>query len=182
MATVLFIDEQYFKDFSIVNDNTDMKILTPTIEKVQDMRILPILGTALYNEIKTQINADDLSTENQTLLEEYVQKAMLWWVLYECPPVFVYRFMNKGVMKKSSDNSSSADLAEINFLMDRFKNDAEWYSERITLFLCQNSADYPLYNNPGSGADTIAPNASNFETPFFLDDVQRDYDKKAKFL
>ena len=60
-AQVLFLSEQTLKQRSVLQDNVDMKIVTPTIIEVQEFYILPILGTSLYNELKTQIlTLDDI--------------------------------------------------------------------------------------------------------------------------
>ena len=49
------------------------------------------------------------------------------------------------------------------------KNDAEWYSERITRYLMENRTDYPLFNSPPSALDTIYPNGTNYNTGMALD-------------
>jgi len=46
-AQVLFLSEQTLKQRSVLQDNVDMKIVTPTIIEVQEFYILPILGTSL---------------------------------------------------------------------------------------------------------------------------------------
>jgi hypothetical protein len=167
MAT-LFVTEEYLKKNSLINDNVDMDVVVPVLIKIEDMFIQPIIGTGLFNELKTQIEASTapdynsaVTSLNRTLLE-LIRKCMVWYFMSEAPLAFTFRFMNKGVMKKSSDNSTPAELSEINNLMDKYKNDAEWYAERITNHLKENSADYPLYSNPGSGCDTIRPNTTNY--------------------
>ena len=57
MADVLFISENYLKQNSVINDNVDMKILTPTIIWVQDNYIQKILGQDLFEEMQSQITA-----------------------------------------------------------------------------------------------------------------------------
>ena len=47
MARVLFLSEATLKAESILQDNVDMKVVTPTILDVQNFYILPILGTTL---------------------------------------------------------------------------------------------------------------------------------------
>lgn len=165
----LIITENYLKQNSIINDNADMKVITPTIYLVQDLYIHPILGTDLFNEIKTQIDSNNVSSANQTLLNNYVLPTMIWYLLCECTPVFKYRYMNKGVMVKSSENSSAADLTEIQYLMDKWKNNAEAYAQRCTKFLIQNSTTYPLYlSNPDM--DDIKPNKNNYTSGLYLGD------------
>ena len=170
MANVLFVSEDYLKSFTIINDNVEMKLITPLIDKIQDQRILPIIGTGLFNELRTQIQASTLTALNTTLLDDYINKAVLWWVMYEAPIIFTYRFMNKGVMVKSSDNSSPAQMADLQILRDNFKNDAEWYTQRIILYLIENSTSYPLYFNPGNTIDTITPQGYSYSAGMNLED------------
>lgn len=163
----IFVTEEYLKQYSIVNDNVDMGVVTPTLIKIQDMYIHPILGTALFEELKTQVGAETVTALNATLLD-MVRKCMLRYFESEAAIIFSYRYMNKGVMKKSSDNSQPADLSEVNMLMDKFKNEAEWYAERITKYLMENSNDYPLFDNAGDGIDTISPNITNYTSGIYL--------------
>ena len=173
--SALILTENYLKEYSIINGNTDMKVITPTIQLVQDIYVHPLIGTKLYNEIIGQIDNNTVTTLNQTLLDSYIIPTMLWYLLCECTPVFKYRYMNKGVMVKNSDNSQPADLNEIQFLMDKWKNNAELYAERVTRFLRKNIADYPLYYQ-NMYYDEIKPNMTNFNTGIFLDDMdERDF-------
>lgn len=174
MALVLFVSEDYLKSFSVINDNVEMKQITPLIDKVQDQRILPAIGTGLFEQLKTQIAANTLTALNTTLLDDYIAKAVLWWTMYEAPIFFNYRFMNKGVMVKNSDNSRPADMAELNDLRGLFKSDAEFYTEKIILYLVENSNDYPLYDNPGDGTDTIHPQGYSYTNGMNLQDDSPD--------
>lgn len=171
----LIITENYLKENGLVNDNTDMKVITPIIILVQDLYIHPILGSDLYDEIQTQINAstpnttDAVSANNQTLLDRFVLPCMLWFTLCEVTPSMKYRYMNKGIMVKNSENSQPADLQEIKFLMDKWKNNAEVYAQRTTNFLRNNTDTYPLYI-ANTDCDDIKPNKNNFQSSIFLDD------------
>jgi hypothetical protein len=166
--SALIISENYLKQNGVINDNADMKVITPTIVLVQDIYIHPILGSSLFNEIVAQIDAENVSAANENLLDNYILPTMLWYTLCECTPVFKYRYMNKGVLVKNSENSTPADLQEIQYLMDRWKNNAELYAERATKFLCANTTTYPLYTlNPDS--DDIKPNKTNYTNGLFLD-------------
>lgn len=179
----LFLTEEYLKQYSIVNDNVDMGVVTPTLIKIQDMYIHPIIGTALFEELKTQIQAETVTGLNETLLD-MIRKCMLRYFESEAAIIFTYRYMNKGIQKKNSENSQPADLSEINMLMEKFKNEAEWYAERITKYLIENETSYPLYSNAGSGVDTINPNNTNYTCEFYLEEkpifknIPIDYGKK----
>lgn len=165
---VIFISEQALKDSSIINENVDMKLLLPTIKLAQEKYVLPILGTALYNELKTQITNSTLTVLNETLLDDYIQPCLIWWIMAESPMPLTYKFMNKSVATRSSENANAASLNDLLKLEERFKDNAEWYSQRITNYLLENSTQYPLYLNPGNGIDTIVPKKTMYSTGMFL--------------
>lgn len=163
MAIALFITEQFIKDNSVIDENLDMKYITTTIDKCQKKYIRPILGTALYNELQTQINAGTTTSINQTLIEDYLQDSLLYWVLYEGISLFTYKITNKSIVVKNSDNSSVADSEALATLRDGFKNDAEYFSELTTNYLCANTVNFPLFLNAGTSSDTIYPNMNNYD-------------------
>jgi len=170
MATInLIIGENYLKSVSIIEDNADMKAITPTIQYVQQVYIKSLLGTRLYDQILSQISTNTVSALNTTLLDNYVIPCMLYYILSECTPVFKYRYANKGIMIKNSDNSQPADLQEIQFLMDKWKNNAEALAEICTKYLVSESTDYPLYD-ANTEIYEVQPNKQNFTHGLFLGD------------
>jgi len=76
MEQVYFLSADRLKEDTVINENTDNKLINPTIIMVQDIYIQAILGTSLYEEIKTQIKADTVSANNQKLLNDYIQSAV----------------------------------------------------------------------------------------------------------
>lgn len=173
----LIITENYLKQNGVISDNADMKLITPTILLVQDMHIHPLLGTDLFDEVCDQIDNNNTTALNQTLLDDYVLPALMWYVQSKVAPIFKYRFENKGVMVKNSDNSSSADLNEVQYMMDTFRQYAEEYAQRCTRYLEENSNDYPLYTLNSDG-DDIQARANNYSNGFALDSDSCGCDKK----
>lgn len=171
MASLL-ISENYLKEYTNINKNVDMTILTPILQEVQDFYIIPLLGTNLYNEVLGQVTTTTVTALNQTLLD-LVVPCMLHYAKMEAMPDMKYRLMNKGVMIKNSENSSAADLSEIQFLMDRSKNKAEIYAQRVTNYLNRYVSSYPLYIS-NVERDEIMPNRNNFTSGIMIDDHECD--------
>jgi hypothetical protein len=178
MATInLMMGETYLKQNSIINDNADMTVITPTIEDVQRLYIEDLLGTQLYNSILGQIASNNVSSLNQTLLDTYVLPCMKYYILCECTPVFKWRYMNKGVMIKNSENSSPASTDEILYMMDKWKNNAEKLAQRVTRYLTQEQALYPLYRANTKSYES-RPNINNYTNGLYLDDLGDLYNYK----
>ena len=161
--------ETYLKQSSIINDNADMKVITPTIEDVQRLYVEDVLGTRLYDQILSQIGSSSVSAANQTLLNNYILPFMKFYVLCECTPVFKFRYMNKGIMVKNSDNSQPTDNEQILYLMDKWKNNAEKLAEKCTNYLCANTATYPLYLTNSENYES-KPNKTNYTGGLYFDD------------
>ncbi len=132
MAKVLFLSEATLKAESILQDNVDMKVVSPTIYDVQQYYILPILGTSLYNDVVSQVQSGTVSAAYQTLLDTYIQPTMIWYCRYELPMNMNYKYFNKAVGVQNADNMTPASIEEIAYITDRAKNKAEWYAERLT--------------------------------------------------
>jgi len=175
MATGLFISEQFIKDNTIIDGNVDDKYITNTIADSQKLRILPIIGTGLFNEISSQIVAGNVTALNRTLLDDYIQDALKYWVLYDGLDIFHYKVTNKAVMKKNSDDSQPVETIDIVRLKDSFKDKAEYFSQLITKYLLANLTSYPLFTNPGTGIDTVHPNRDNYDTGWNLGTQKNTY-------
>ena len=169
MANVLFIGESYIKDTSYIDENVDIKLLRNSILETQDLRILPILGTGLYNECKTQVQAGTLTALNSTLLNTYVNVALKYWVLHDAALILTFKVMNKSVVKRTAENAEVVSVTDLDRLMDFFKGRAEFYSERVTRYLLSNTTFYPLYLTAGNSIDTIYPKQNNYTQGLNLD-------------
>lgn len=167
---VLFISAAKVKELSSIHGNVDDKYITPIINECQDLYIEPIIGTGLYNEIKGQLPSS-LSVLNATLLNTYIIPCLVAYIKYEAVTDLNFKFTNKNVGKKSSDNSQPIDSNDSIFFMNELKNKAEFRAERITKYLLQNSTSYPLFLNAGNGLDTIHPNGTNYDCGIVLDDL-----------
>lgn len=165
----LIVTERWIKENGLINENADIKVLTPVIIACQDLYIHPLLGTDLYNEIQSQIAADTVSAANIALLDGYVLPCLLWYVHCEVSPALQYRYMNKGVMSKNSDNSQPIDLGVLKYNMDKWKNLAEMYAQKVTRFLAARTTTYPKYIS-NSDEDDIQPNRNNYTTSIYLPD------------
>lgn len=165
---VLMLTADYYKRNTVVNLNVDEELLHPQIIKAQNVRIEKILGTNLFNVVLAEIEAQTYTARITTLLEDYIQPALVEWITYTALPYLNYKLTNKSVSKKSSDNSEPSELNEINYLRQNIRDDAEYYSERITKFLETNTDTYPEYLNGNTDCDDIKPSKLNFISGIYL--------------
>jgi len=169
---ILIISPNSIKERSGLAGNVDEKLLYPEIKTSQDMYIHPALGTALYNRILTGIQANNLTSDEVTLINDYIADTLVYFVLSELSVELNYQFYSKGVVQKTGENTNQPSMQDLLDISARYKTRAEFYKERLINYLKVQAAAglFPLYLNPGSTLDTIIPDRDAYTSSIFLDE------------
>lgn len=172
MKNTLFISVNTIKERTGLHSNVDDKLILPEIQTAQDMYILPLLGSNLYERLQNGIVADDLNADEIILLDDFVTTTLMYFVLSELPVGLSYQMFNKGIMRKTSDHGLNPDMQELIDVANRYRSRAEFYKQRTIKFLRQNAASgkYPEYVNFGVGIDKIRPERDAYQASMWLGD------------
>lgn len=169
---ILFISVDTIKDRTGLHFNVDPKLVYPDILFAQDAYILPVLGTALYDKLQTDIENKQLACPYETLLNDYITPCLVYQVMAELPMALSYQFYNKGVVKKTGEGQSEPSASELTEVAQRYNSRAEYYRQRLVKYLKQQSSQnvFPEYLNPGSGVDTVVPDNQAYTISVWLGD------------
>ena len=177
----LYISATRLKKDSAMGGSVDDNLMMPYILLAQDMYILPILGTDLDAKLKSEIQADTLAGDYKTLVEDYIQKALVQFAFAELAPFMRLRFVNNAiVIMGSTDQSSSATYEDIKPLIDRAQDAAEFYRQRTIDYLRDNSSSFPEYSS-NSGAD-LDPTVNNYFAGINLEPTAPRSNRLKSFL
>jgi hypothetical protein len=175
MADALFYTPAKVKQDTILSKNIDDKYLTEVILLCQDIYIQPKLGSTFYNELKTDVIGSSLSGVNKTLMDDYIRPALKWRIVAEVAYTTSYPITNKGMVRRDGEASTAADKRDVDQQSSKYEDWAEFYTQRLIDYLCENETDYPNYQNAGSGADVIQPDRNNYDTSLFLGGTPKKY-------
>ena len=157
----LYISATRLKKDTALGGSVDDNLIMPYILLAQDMYILPILGTDLDDKLKSDLQGSTLTGVYKTLVEDYLQKALVQFAFAELAPFMRLRFVNNAiVVMGATDQSSSASYDDIKPLMDRAKDAAEFYRERTIDYLRNNTSSFSEYSS-NTGAD-LDPTTRNY--------------------
>jgi hypothetical protein len=171
MATVkLLVSEMYIKDATIIAANVDPKYIRGNIQTGQDLYIETTLGTLLFNDINDKANAGTLASNDLVLYSKYVKPCLKYYVLCLCAPELTYKFTNKNVSTKSSDNAQPVDGETVKQISQRYRDLGDEYRQRMINYLCENYLLFPLYDL-NTGLDEIQPKRKGYQNPIFLGDT-----------
>jgi len=178
MQNTLMISEAKLKAFTDINNNLDVDLIKSTIREAQIIHITRLLGSRLYNRIVDDINNDTLTGNYKTLVDNYVQDALIYWSYYESLESIYLRPRNGGLLiPQGGENNLPADLQVYEKKRQSVKNKAEYFSERLVDYLCFNNNLFPEYGQETN--DDIYPDAgTQFKSPFvFRQGVREDIEK-----
>ena len=145
----LFISIQDLKKKSILSGNVDPDKIIQFVEVAQDTHIQNYLGGKLYDKMQTLILDNTISdagnADYKTLLDEYIKPMLIWFTQSDYMPFAAYQVSNGGVFKHRSENSDSITTEELNILVRRATETAEFYTRRFMDYMDHNSHLYPEY-------------------------------------
>ena len=152
MATALFINRTDLVKNSIIDGNVDTDKFIQFIKVAQQIDIQNLLGTELYNKISADITSGagggaGLTGNYLTLVNEYVQPALIWFAQMNYIPFAAYSITNKGILKGSSETAQNVDKNEVDYLVSKAREYANYYSTRMVDYLSFNDNLFPEYNN-----------------------------------
>ena len=154
---ILIVSPAFVKENTVLNYNVDDGYLKPLIDSIQNTFVRPILGSALFDEVQTQIRTNTVSALNEILIKEYLRDALKWEVCHKYTRIGTYKLRNKGAGTHSGDGFNPLDESELVVAKNIYKDNADFYRRKLKLYLKQNENSYPLYKTPPSGVDVVYP-------------------------
>ena len=164
----LYISSTRLKKDSAIGGSVSDDLVMPYILLAQDMNILPILGTDLDAKLKSEIQGGTLAGVYKTLVEDYIQPALVQFSFVSLVPYLRLRFVNNAVVVMgATDQSSSATYDDLKPVMDTATDAAEFYRQRMIDYLRNNTSSFPEYTS-NTGAD-LDPTTRNYYAGINLD-------------
>jgi len=163
MAKALFITTKDIKRYSVLSGNVDPDKFIYMVEIAQDTEVQNYLGTKLLEKIQALIIAgtinDPANAAYKTLLETYVKPMTIYWALVCYMPFAAYTVANGGVYKHTSESSVTVDKDEVDYLVEKYRDIAQFYNNNFIDFMVYNQNTYPEYN--ANTQDDTYPDTSN---------------------
>jgi len=170
---VLFISEDLLKSLTATNLNVDVNIIRPYILQAQKLYIETKLGTDLTQKLKDLIVAGTVGAVGneayKTLLDDYISFVLVNFSFYHCIPFLRFKIENGNIYSKTSETGNALSTEEAQHLREEVRNTAEYYTERMIDYICNNNSLFPEYNtNTGSDVNpdqNAYYNGMNLERP-----------------
>ena len=151
MAVALFISRTDLVKNTILDGNVDTDKFIQFIKIAQEIHIRNYLGSKLYDKIGADIVAGTLTGDYLTLVNTYLKPMLIHFAMVDYIPFASFQLKNGGFTKHVSENAESLNRSEIDMLINKETNFAEYYTQRFLDYMCVNSNSFPEYNENTSG-------------------------------
>jgi hypothetical protein len=149
MATVLFINRTDLVRNSIIDGNVDTDKYIQFIKLAQEIHIQNYMGTKMYNALTAampNIN-DNANARWKNLLDDYIVSMLIWFAQVDYIPFASYQIRNGGMFKHRSENADTVSKEEVDYLVEKARTNAEWYSRRFIDYMSFNQTLFPEYTS-----------------------------------
>jgi hypothetical protein len=164
MAYPLFITRNDIIKNTPLNGAIDADKLLPFVRTAQDKYMLNLLGTVLFYYIQERITANTISTLDayyQDLINDHIKPTLIWYSCVEYIPFSQISFKSEGAVKHLSDQSVAPSKTEIDYLLNKALNNADWYATRLQNYLISYSNEIPQYLESVGNQTQIYPDMGN---------------------
>ena len=141
MATALFIKRADLVKNTALNCSVDTDKFIQFIHIAQEIHVRNFMGTDLYDKISADIIAGSLTGDYLSLVNDYIQPMLIHYAMAEYLPFAAYTIANGGVYKHNSENSTIASKEEVDLLIYRERDYAEYYTQRFIDYMSFNADD-----------------------------------------
>jgi len=142
---IYILSPNTYKELSVIDNNVNVETVEPILKKSQG-NVRRIMGRELYDEILEKIDLGTLSVNEQDLLDDYVIDYLVSLNDYNVVPFLNYKLTNISLSKKSSENSTTSDLAEVKWLREHvFKSEVMIIEKELIDYLNDSVDIFPLF-------------------------------------
>jgi hypothetical protein len=164
MAYALFITRNDIIKNSPLQGAIDADALLPFMRTAQDKYLKNLLGTVLFEFLQDRITANTVSTLSvyyQDLLNDYIKNSLIWYGCVEYIPFSSIQFKSNGAVKQQSEQAVTPSKSEIDYLLNKALNNADYYALRLQNYLIAYSNEIPQYLESVGNQTQIYPDQTN---------------------
>ena len=133
----------------IPNNDFDPSLVEKYIIKAQRKFIRPLLGDDFYDELLTQTAGASLTSDNSTLVTNYIKPCLAYFTIAEAFPQIKNNITSGGIVTLDQEFSNPSSRGDYAALRSQMYTDAEDWRAEVIKFIKDTQEDdsskYPLY-------------------------------------
>lgn len=162
----MIINEKYLKQYSPIPLNFNIDEVKNYVSVSEKIWLIPLIGEDLYDEINEQVENNQVSDENGTLLTEGgLWQYLAFATIFEALPMLWSRITEVGITKGKSDTSDSLDLKDMVYVQNHLRAQVEVLKDQLKHWLCEHQDSFPLVDVCGCECNTCCSPKGKLNNP-----------------
>lgn len=172
----LFVSEQYLKSVLPLNDSIDYKLLKLHCEESQLKFIMPLLGTAYYDNLLTRYISATLTTIESDELVPTIKRIIAYKAFSRAVITVNVNIANNGITTRTGAYFDGSDkLKEIAQLQREYLADANFWIDYALTILRKYPSSFPLWKDSSTNIINPEPSTQKGSWNVILDYETRKY-------
>jgi hypothetical protein len=162
MAYALYITRNDIIKQTPLQGSIDADRLLPFVRTAQDKYMLNLLGTVLFYYLQAEITAGrEFTGYYKTLMDDHIKPTLIWYSVAEYLPFSNVQFKSEGAVMHKSEQSDGVDKNQVDYLLQKALNSADFYATRTQNFLIAYSNKIPQYLQSVGNQTEVYPDMGN---------------------
>lgn len=164
MSYALFVSRNDIIKNTPLQGSIDADRLLPFVRTAQDKYMLNLLGTVLFEFIQEKITTGTYGALNpfyQDLMDDHIKPTLIWYSCVEYIPFSGIQFKSEGAVKHQSEQSVAPGKNEIDYLLQKAMNSADFYATRLQNYLIAYSNQIPQFLDSVGNLTQVYPDFTN---------------------
>lgn len=162
----MIINEKYLKQYSPIPLNYNLAEVKNYIGVAEKIWVRPVIGYDLFDEIQEQVDNNDISEENATLLTEGgLWQYLAFATVLEALPILWGHISEVGITKGKSENSDSLSLKDMTYIQQHIRGQVEVLKDQLKTWLCEHSDVFPSADFCACGCSICEDNKGKLNKP-----------------
>lgn len=162
----MIINKEYLKQFSPLPKNYNLDEVLNYVDVAAKIWLIPIIGGELYDEIEEQVQKNEVSDTNATLLiDGGLYQYLSFATVLEALPIIWGHFSEVGITKGKSENSDSLSLKDLTLIQQHMRNQVEVLKDLLIKWLDDHYDSFPLYHPSDCGCSSCCAKRGKLNSP-----------------
>ena len=165
MATPLFITTKDLKQNTLINGSVDIDRFIFFIKISQEIHIQNFCGGKLFKKLGDLILTGDINdnanADYKNLIKDHLKDMLIHYAMIDYLPFSQFNIGNGGLFKNDAENTTAATKEEVDNLVQKHRDYAQFYTRRFIDFMSFNNSKFPEYNQ-NQNEDMYPDKNSNF--------------------
>ena len=139
------ITAQTVRELVVTDISFDHSYFDKYIELAQAKYLKPALGKEFYNSYLAQ--SPTFSTANGILKDNFIDKLLSYYIVYEAFPEVRDKLTNQGIMHNRSEFTEQTPSFDYGQLRSTYNYNGNFWVNEMIEYILDNPTDYPLFGH-----------------------------------